>query len=206
MSNMHEIKFKVNEIFYSIQAEGRQAGRPAVFVRFAGCNLQCPFCDTNHEPYVEMTKKEIEDEVNRLDPTPTNGHCAIVVFTGGEPTLQLNKIDDPNGMCWGRFRTMETNGILPPPHWIEWVTMSPKTKLLEEEWRKASELKFLKGWFDDSYLEEIGKRAEFFDIPCYLQPTADANGKFDARPAINFVKANPYWTLSLQFHKLIDIR
>lgn len=203
---MSAIKFKVNEIFYSIQAEGRNAGRPAVFVRFAGCNLQCPFCDTDHAPFTEMTKEEIEAVVDKLDPTPTTGHAAIVVFTGGEPTLQLNKVEDPNGICHGRYRCMETNGIIEPPHWIEWVTMSPKTKLEESQWRKADELKFLKGWFEDEYIVDVGKRAEFFGIPCYIQPTADQNGRFDATPAIEFAKAHPYWTLSLQFHKLIDIR
>lgn len=197
--------YKVNEIFYSIQAEGRNAGRPAVFVRFSGCNLACPFCDTNHEPFMEMTQEEIEAEVNRLDPTPLGQHQAMVVFTGGEPTLQLDG-DSENGMCWGRFRAMETNGILPPPHWIEWVTMSPKTRLREDQWRKADELKFLKGWFDDSYLEEIESRARFFGLPCYIQPTADKDGKFDVAPAIEFAKRHPYWTLSLQWHKVFNIQ
>lgn len=198
-------KYRVNEIFYSIQAEGMNAGKPAVFVRFAGCNLQCPFCDTDHEPFTEMTAKEIEDEVNRLDPTPVTGYSAIVVFTGGEPTLQLDD-SDPNGICFGRYRAMETNGIEPAPRWLEHVTVSPKTKLDVSQLRKADELKFLYGWFEDNYLVEVGKRAEFFGIPCYIQPTADKDGKFDARPAVEFAKAHPYWRLSLQFHKLIDIR
>lgn len=202
---MSETKYKINEIFYSVQAEGANAGRPAVFVRFAGCNLKCPFCDTNHEPFVEMTQSEIEAEVNRLDPTKQTDRQAIVVFTGGEPTLQLNDAD-PNGMCWGRYRCMETNGILSPPRWIEHTTISPKTKLSEDQWRLGDELKFLYGWFDDEYLVEVGKRAEFFGIPCYIQPTADKDGKFDALPAIEFAKAHPWWRLSLQFHKLIDIR
>ena len=197
--------YRVNEIFYSIQAEGRNAGRPAVFVRFAGCNLKCPFCDTNHEPYREMTQEEIEAEVNRLDPTPSGKHQAMVVFTGGEPTLQLGG-ESPNGICWGRYRAMETNGILPAPQWIEWVTISPKTKLKESEWRMADELKFLKGWFNDDYLVEIGKKAEFFGIPCYIQPTADHEGKFDVVPAIEFAKAHPSWTLSLQWHKCFNIQ
>ena len=119
--------YRANEIFYSIQAEGRNAGCPAVFVRFAGFNLKCPFCDTNHEPYKEMKQEEIEAEVNRLDPTPAGEHQAMVVFTGGEPTLQLGD-ESPNGICWGRYRAMETNGIIPAPHWIEWVTIPPRRR------------------------------------------------------------------------------
>lgn len=201
-----EIKFKVNEIFYSIQAEGRNAGRPAVFVRFAGCNLRCPFCDTDHEPYQEMTQAEIEAEVERLDPTPAGEFRAMVVFTGGEPTLQLNLVESPGGMCIRRFRAIETNGIISAPDWIEWVTISPKTVLGARELSFANELKFVKGWFGDDYLVGIGKWAEELGIPCYVQPMADKDGHFVTDSAIEFVKANPYWSLSLQFHKLINMR
>lgn len=198
-------KYRVNEIFYSVQAEGRNAGRPAVFVRFAGCNLSCPFCDTNHEPFVEMTQEQIEAEVNRLDPHKTSEPCAMVVFTGGEPTLQLDD-NNPNGLCYGRFRAIETNGILKPPSWIEWVTISPKTPLKEEQWRRADEIKVLHKHFSDDYIIELGKRANFFGISCYLQPIADKDGKFNALEAVEFCKRNPIWTLSLQFHKLLNIQ
>lgn len=195
--------YRVNEIFYSIQAEGMNAGRPAVFVRLAGCNLKCPFCDTDHEPYAEMTKGQIEAEVDRLDPTDAAYERAIVVFTGGEPTLQL---DDGEELCRGRHRAMETNGILPPPKWMDHITISPKTRLDEAQWRKADELKFLHGQFDDGYLAEIGRLAGHFGIPCFIQPTADKDGHFDPSGAIAFAKAHPAWRLSLQFHKLINIR
>ena len=191
--------YKVNEIFHSIQAEGRYAGRPAVFVRLAGCNLECPFCDTNHAPYTEMTRAQIEAKVAELDPSKK----AIVVFTGGEPTLQLI---DGEWMCLGRRRTIETNGIEKPPEWIRHVTISPKTKLSEEQLKRARELKFLYGWFDDAYLKEIEEFAVENRIPLYIQPMADAEGKFDPMPAIEFAKANPNWTVSLQFHKLINIQ
>lgn len=199
-------KYRVNEIFYSVQTEGRNAGQPAVFVRFAGCNLSCPFCDTNHEPYTEMTREQIEAEVARLDPHNVNIEpSAMVVFTGGEPTLQLDP-SDPNGICYGRFRAIETNGMLPAPSWIEWVTISPKTKLTEGQWRRANELKLLHGQFDERYAVELGERAYSFGIPCYMQPMADAEGKFDPAPAIDFCKRNPIWTVSLQWHKLLNIR
>lgn len=81
---MRETKYKINEIFRSVQAEGANAGRSAVFVRFAGCNLKCKFCDTAHEPYVEMTKAEIEAKIDELSDSDSS---VLVVFTGGEPTL-----------------------------------------------------------------------------------------------------------------------
>lgn len=191
-------KYRVNEIFYSIQAEGANAGRPAAFVRFAGCNLKCPFCDTNHEPYTEMTKAEIEAEVARISPMG-----AMVVFTGGEPTLQLSPAET---LCYGRYTAVETNGILAAPFWVRWKTFSPKTRLSPESLSAADELKFLYGQFCDDYLREVGEWARDRRIPCYIQPTADKDGKFDALPAIEFAKKNPYWRFSLQFHKLIDIR
>lgn len=195
--------YKVNEIFYSVQAEGMNTGRPAVFVRFAGCNLKCPFCDTNHEPYKEMTQAEIEAEVDMLDPTPAGKPRAMVVFTGGEPTLQLIDGED---ICQGRDRAMETNGILPPPVWMEHITISPKTKLDYGKLERVSELKFLYGWFEDEYLEEVEAIVRPMEISCYIQPTADKDNHFDASGAIAFAKAHPYWRLSLQFHKLINIR
>ena len=83
---MSETKYKVNEIFRSVQTEGRNPGRSAVFVRFSGCNLDCPFCDTNHETFAEMTKEQIDDRIEKLSGGNEN---VLVVFTGGEPTLQL---------------------------------------------------------------------------------------------------------------------
>lgn len=192
--------YKVNEIFYSVQAEGRNSGRPAIFVRFSGCNLQCPFCDTNHEPYRLMTKDEIEKEVNELD--KDSDSKAMIVMTGGEPTVQ---VDDEEFLFEGRYIAMETNGILPPPYWVDWVTVSPKTKI-NYNWSNIDELKFLYGWFDDDYLVEVGKQAEKKMVKCYIQPTADHDNNFDALPSIEFAKKHPQWTLSLQFHKLLNIR
>lgn len=192
--------YKVNEIFYSVQAEGRNSGRPAIFVRFSGCNLQCPFCDTNHEPYRLMTKDEIEKEVNELD--KDSDSKAMIVMTGGEPTVQ---VDDDEFLFEGRYIAMETNGILPPPYWVDWVTVSPKTKI-NYNWNNINELKFLYGWFDDDYLVEIGKQAEKKMVQCYIQPTAGKDNHFDATPSIEFAKKHPQWTLSLQFHKLLNIR
>ena len=94
---------KVNEIFYSLQGEGYYVGSPAVFVRLSGCNLRCPFCDTQHECGTKMSEEEIVAEVAKYP-------ARLVVITGGEPSLQLtrslvNALHNAN-----RFVAVETNG------------------------------------------------------------------------------------------------
>lgn len=195
--------YRINEIFYSVQAEGGNAGRPAIFVRFAGCNLSCPFCDTNHEPYKEMTQEQIEAEVARLDPHNVNNEpAAMIVFTGGEPTLQLT---DDCEFCAGRFRAMETNGILPAPSWIDWVTVSPKTMLSQEQLNRADELKVLFNFFSDRYLCNLGEFARAQGKKCFLQPIADKEGNFDVEAVYQFCLQHPVWSISLQWHKLFNI-
>lgn len=198
---MSATEYKVNEIFYSVQAEGRNAGRPAIFVRLSGCNLQCPFCDTNHEAYRKMSREQIEEEANSLDPTGE----AMVVFTGGEPTMQLNdrEIFFPN-----RVVAIETNGTMKVPIWVDWITVSPKMKMSFSDLmtRGASEIKCVYGSLPDDYLIGLGQEAHRDGIPTYIQPMADAQGRFDINPALTFAMNNPQWIISLQWHKLFDIR
>lgn len=193
------MKYRVNEIFHSVQAEGHNAGRSAVFVRFSGCNLQCPFCDTNHEPFTEMTADEINSEIRRLSPDKK----ALVVFTGGEPLLQLH---DSEELAAGYSRAIESNGILPLPEWWtdeDWLTISPKTSLTSEELFRANEIKMLYGLFSDAGLKEIEQKA----IGCYLyvQPI-ERGGDFDIEPVVDFVRNNPAWRISVQWHKLTGVR
>lgn len=194
-------QYKVNEIFYSLQAEGTMTGKPAVFVRFAGCNLSCKFCDTNHAPYTTMTKAEIEATVNALDPTGE----AIVVFTGGEPTLQLTGCEP---ICPDRFKTLETNGILTAPRWINWVTCSPKTPLSMERlyMGRIDEFKVLFGFFSEDTMRKVEEYADNHRIPLYLQPIASKDGKFEVAPVVEYIKTHPVWRLSLQWHKLFNIQ
>ena len=147
-----------------------------------------------------MTKDEIEARVKELDPSGE----AIVVITGGEPTLQLTEKEP---MFENRYTAMETNGIIKAPRWVKWVTISPKTKLSQAKLANASELKFLYGWFDDKYLTEVIEPfSTLYGIKLYIQPTADKDGKFDVIPAAEFAKAHPVWRLSLQWHKLFNIQ
>ena len=117
---------KVNEIFYSLQGEGYHAGTAAVFVRLSGCNLQCPFCDTQHESGSEMTEDEIVAEVAKYP-------ARLVVVTGGEPSLQLtrgfvNALHDVDKMV-----AVETNGTHRLPGNVDWITLSPKDAYLGDK-------------------------------------------------------------------------
>ena len=110
---------KINEIFYSLQGEGFHTGTPAVFVRFSGCNLRCSFCDTRHEEGVMMTDEEIVEKVSSFP-------ARIVILTGGEPSLWIDKALISRLREAGKQICIETNGTRPLPDGIDWVTCSPK--------------------------------------------------------------------------------
>ncbi|MDE5658069.1 MAG: 7-carboxy-7-deazaguanine synthase QueE, partial [Muribaculaceae bacterium] len=96
---------KINEIFYSLQGEGHWTGTPAVFIRFSGCNLHCDFCDTEHNSGQELSVDEIISEASKY---PT----LHIIFTGGEPTLQLTRSLVDRLHQLGKYLHIETNGTL----------------------------------------------------------------------------------------------
>ena len=118
---------RVNNIFYSLQGEGRNTGRAAVFIRFAGCNLRCSFCDTEFESYREMNNEEIMAEVEALSPLPS-ALKPLIVLTGGEPTLQVDEAFVDFLHQHGYEVAMESNGTRPAPRNLDWLTVSPKQK------------------------------------------------------------------------------
>ena len=189
--------YRVNEIFYSIQGEGEFAGAPAVFVRFSGCNLACPWCDTDHSHGVDMTRDELEDAVKKL----LAGHDgAIIVLTGGEPALQLHD-DEPLFQGFARFLCIETNGTQPVPGWIDWITVSPKNELSPIVLR-PNELKFV---FEPEHIPYYLSMQEA-DCILNIQPLARKDGTSNLREAVDFVLAHPRFKLSVQLHKMIGVR
>ena len=192
------MKYRINEIFLSIQGEGFNAGRLAVFVRFAGCNLACKFCDTNHESYSEMTAEDIVARIEELTPNKQ----ALIVFTGGEPLMQLNEEEE---LAQGYERAIETNGILPIPEWVQdnvWITISPKTMLPKDKYMQASELKCLCGLLPSHYMKEL---SDNFHRRLYIQPI-ERQGQYNIEECLDFIKENPQWRLSTQVHKFLGIR
>lgn len=194
-------KYKINEIFYSIQGEGRWAGRPAIFIRFSGCNLKCPFCDTDFKKFEEMGEIDVLQRVQEV-----SEGCKFIVFTGGEPTLQLDENLTTLLHKWGYYLSMETNGTYKVPGGIDWVTCSPKSlfvKKAEPVIKVASEVKVV---FDGKHkITDCGIDAEHY----YVQPCDVGNKEKNAdilKQTVAFVESHPKWSLSLQQQKIINVR
>ena len=111
--------YKVNEIFYTLQGEGAHSGIPAVFIRFSGCNLRCPWCDTDFTDFSEMTAEQIVAEAIDLYDIP-NERRKMVVLTGGEPSLQVDKPLINALHAAGFYICIETNGTRPLPEGIDY--------------------------------------------------------------------------------------
>lgn len=194
-------KYKVNEIFYSIQGEGRWAGKAAIFVRFSGCNLKCPFCDTDFNAHEEMGEIDILKKIQSLSDS-----CRFVVFTGGEPTLQVDESLVVLLKKWGYYIAIETNGTNRVADGIDWITCSPKVLFVNNgkiTIKYASEVKVV---FDGAH--EISD----FDIDAlsyYVQPCDVGDKEKNAeilKQTVDFVEKHPKWQLSLQQQKIINVR
>ena len=116
--------YRINEIFYSLQGEGFWTGTPMVFVRLSGCNLQCPFCDTDHAEFTQMSASTIVEEVLKA-----GDGCRRICLTGGEPSLQADDELISAFHSAGFTVHMETNGTREVPAGVDWVTLSPKNQV-----------------------------------------------------------------------------
>ena len=209
--------YAVKEIFYTLQGEGANTGRPAVFCRFAGCNLWsgresdrdeavCRFCDTD---FVGIDgsgggKFESAESLARAVGTawPDDGGEGrrLVVCTGGEPLLQL----DPPLLAAlheaGFEVAVETNGTIVPPDGIDWLCVSPKAgaELLA---RSGNELKLV--YPQDGGEPECFERLRFDHF--FLQPMDGPHREENTAAALRYCLAHPRWRLSLQTHKLLGI-
>lgn len=202
-------KYRVHEIFSSLQGEGFWTGTPMVFVRLSGCNLVCPFCDTDHVACTEMTAGEIVAEAHRCD-----GGCRRICLTGGEPSLQADAALISAFHDAGYTVHLETNGTCPVPEDMDWVCLSPKEdvpglkgngKVVLE---RADELKLV---YDGTLPEE--RLAYWAGFPAawhFLQP-CDTGDPVKNRAVLEQTIARvqekgTVWRLSLQTHKLLGIR
>lgn len=185
--------YRVNDIFYSLQGEGHNTGRAAVFVRFSGCNLKCAFCDTDFASFEPLTGHDIVERIRHHE-------ARLVVLTGGEPTLQVDEqlIDALHEA--GFEVAMESNGTLPPPSNLDWLTVSPKERVSV---RHCDELKVL---FDGKNEPcDHGVSASFM----YLQPLdsgEETENAYIMKSCVEYITKHPQWRLSLQTHKLIGIK
>ncbi|MCM1504464.1 MAG: 7-carboxy-7-deazaguanine synthase QueE [Muribaculum sp.] len=193
-------RYRINEIFYSLQGEGVNAGRPAVFVRFSGCNLSCPFCDTDHQEGYMLSAEEIVHDAS-LCPSK------FVVLTGGEPSLFIDSglvtLLKENGF----EIAIETNGTHLLPDGIDYVVLSPKDSFCtgaDIVIPECDELKIVyTGQNDPTRYTAIKAKSRTIQ-PC---DTGDAakNSKL-VTESMDFCLKHPEWRLSLQLHKILDIR
>lgn len=198
--------YHINEIFYSLQGEGFHTGRPAVFVRFAGCNLRCPFCDTDFSHSEPMTAEQI---ARRVFDYSTHPHT-LIVLTGGEPSLQVdNELVDALH-AHQQTVTIETNGTRPVPDNIDWVTLSPKAVPAAESKVVLTQADEVKVVFTESTekllpLWRTTIRASHY----YLQPCAQPGTEpiqTNTEAVVEYILSHPDWKLSLQTHKYLHIR
>ena len=199
--------YSVNEIFYSIQGEGYHAGKTALFIRLAGCNLECDFCDTDHTEKMQLSAKDIIKELEDIRPQDYTNPYPFVVITGGEP-LQQDLTELVNSLKLVGYKIhLETNGTwhpndIPIIDQMDWVTVSPKyhakkmitlmtpLQILKD---KSNEIKIVM----DSGVD----LDKFKHFPRkFIQPMSQ-----QFQRAVDFVKENPSWRLSVQTQKILNI-
>lgn len=208
--------YSVKEIFYTLQGEGLRAGRPAVFCRFAGCNLWngreadrseaiCQFCDTDFvgTDGTFGSKYQTAEELALVIASQWPGGCGhkYVVLTGGEPLLQVDgDLIDALHACDFEI-AVETNGTVLAPDGIDWICVSPKSG---SQWlqRCGHELKLV--YPQPQFLPENLTNFDFEHL--LLQPMDGPLQRQNTRKAIEFCQKQPQWRLSVQTHKILDIR
>jgi len=216
LTRLSIVTYSIKEIFYTLQGEGAHAGRPAVFCRFSGCNLWtgresdratavCQFCDTDFVGTDGERGGKFKDaaslaaEIDSLWPQ-TYPNSKYVVFTGGEPLLQLDAPLIAAMHAVGFAIAIETNGTLPVPEGVDWICVSPKmgSTLVVE---RGNEIKVVipQAGQDLSLYE----RLDFDNF--YVQPMDGPLAQFNTQLAIETCRRNPKWKLSLQTHKLLNI-
>ena len=210
--------YSVKEMFYTLQGEGINAGRPAVFLRFSGCNLWsglekdragavCSFCDTD---FVGTdgpgggkfkTAEDLAIAVNRLWPTDAGSAEPMVVCTGGEPLLQLDARAVDALHAHGFYIAVETNGTVKAPAGIDWLCVSPKSTAPVVQ-TTGDELKLVY-----PQLKALPESFQHLDFKHFLlQPMDGPDIEVNTQKTIEYCLAHPQWRFSLQSHKVIGVR
>lgn len=195
------MKYKLVEIFESLQGEGRNTGRPCVFVRFAGCNLACPWCDTDVGERFSMTLEELLNEI-------TTYKAKTVVLTGGEPTLiegapelvaALKKL--------GYYIAVETNATIDAAwlQFVDYIACSPKAEFPEKiALKKANEVRVVAS--NDSVIDFCKKVKDLIEADDYYVSPCDHDGEIDFATAKSVLNQLEGWSLSVQLHKILGFR
>ncbi len=207
--------YTVKEIFLTLQGEGYNTGTPAIFCRFSGCNLWnglekdrnkaiCEFCDTDFNGIngINGGKYKLNNLIKIINSLwPKRKKNKFVVFTGGEPILQLDNNLIKKIKNHGFKVAVETNGTLPLPKEIDWVCVSPKikSKLIV---KKGNEIKVVFPQKNIVLSEYEKLNFQHF----YIQPLENKDIVLNTKKSINYVLKNPKWKLSVQSHKFLKIK
>lgn len=210
--------YTIKELFYTLQGEGANAGRPAVFCRFAGCNLWtgreedrpkaiCQFCDTD---FIGTdgegggrfkTAQDLADAVATAWPhAPNPKHRPLVVCTGGEPLLQLDEEAIEAFHAAGFEVAVETNGTQPAPKGLDWICVSPKADTTLAI-TSGHELKLV-------YPQKLAQPERFVDLDFehfYLQPMDGPDVAENTKKTLAYCLDNPQWRMGIQTHKILNI-
>ncbi|GAC1472979.1 MAG: radical SAM protein [Isosphaeraceae bacterium] len=203
--------YKINEVFYSIQGEGRNTGTPMAFIRFSDCNLSCTWsnsgfdCDTEFVSGRALSADEALDEVDRLLPLNARegGLVPWLLLTGGEPALQVDESFIAAARS-RRFRlAIESNGTIPLRDGFDYIAISPKSAEHTIRQKTAHEVR---------YVRHFGMGIPVPTVQAdwkYLSPSFQSDGtvrREDLDWCVKLVLENPGWMLSLQAHKLLNVR
>tara|TARA_Y100000022_G_scaffold18956_1_gene14440 strand:+ start:365 stop:994 length:630 start_codon:yes stop_codon:yes gene_type:complete len=209
------MKYRIKEIFFTQQGEGKNTGKDFIFVRFSGCNLWsgqekhrasaiCKFCDTDFygTDGINGGKYLAKDLIEKIKSLWISADKQIrVVLTGGEPLLQVDKGLISALKTENIYIAVETNGTLEAPDGIDWICMSPKANT-EIKLRKGSEVKVVypqKNLNPDNF-----NVLDFKNF--YIQPMDSENYEDNVSQSVKYCMQNPNWKLSLQTHKILGIR
>ena len=210
--------YAVKEIFYSIQGEGFHAGRPTVFCRFSGCNLwsglekhrasaQCRFCDTDFvgTDGTFGAKYRTSDDLAQMLKSlwPGDSGVPYVVFTGGEPTLQLDEALIHACHKHGFEVGVETNGTRNVPNGVDWICVSPKPRSSLVQ-TFGHELKLVYPQLEEEMSPSHFTRLDFLHF--FIQPMATEKDNEHLQETLEYCLQNPQWKLSLQTHKIVGVR
>lgn len=197
--------FRLVEVFNTIQGEGFNCGKSALFIRMPFCNYNCSWCDTEYNKYEEFSSTDLHDFIDRQK-------NKFAVITGGEPLMNKQTPDIIELLKNHKFTiAIESNGSFPRLDGVDWLTVSPKKQVqkgLPEYFinpslkGKINELKYV---VDDNFDFGILKRHQEDNCLKYLSPEF-GNFKTNIEKIILFVMENPEWKISLQTHKWMNVR
>lgn len=205
LRDKNPLSYLINEIFFSIQGEGKLSGTPMVFVRFSQCNLRCSVynsgfdCDTEFVGHRELLLADLLSEVESLNPRK-----GWLLFTGGEPGLQVNSALVNALQQEGWKLAIETNGTVKLPEGINWICVSPKSADHTIRQRRADEVKYVRA--QGMTIPSTTIKAKHYLISPAFQPDGSIRPQ-DLQWCVDLVKDNPEkWELTIQYHKILRVR